>query len=91
MIVGLKKSSLSSKIEYEILTNYKIWPTTHIAAKALSKHDSTIDFYDEKQIKSNQELKFLNRFNGVSENVRKESLNMYVRPMINKKKARGEL
>ena len=82
---------LSSKIEYEILTNYKIWPTTHIAAKALSKHDSTIDFYDEKQIESNQELKFLNRFNGVSENVRKESLNMYVRPMINKKKARGEL
>ena len=82
---------LSSKIEYEILTNYKIWPSTHIAAKALSKHDSTIDFYDEKQIESNQELKFLNRFNGVSENVRKESLEMYVRPMINKKKARGEL
>ena len=82
---------LSSKIEYEILTNYKIWPTTHIAAKALSKHDSKIDFYDEKQIESNQELKFLNRFNGVSESVRKESLNMYVRPMINKKKARGEL
>ena len=82
---------LSSKIEYEILTNYKIWPSTHIAAKALAKHDSTIDFYDEKQIESNQELKFLNRFNGVSENVRKESLEMYVRPMINKKKARGEL
>ena len=78
-------------LKSKILTNYKIWPTTHIAAKALSKHDSTIDFYDEKQIESNQELKFLNRFNGVSENVRKESLNMYVRPMINKKKARGEL
>ena len=26
---------LSSKIEYEILTNYKIWPTSHIAANAL--------------------------------------------------------
>lgn len=82
---------LSSKIEYEILTHYKIWPTTHIAAKELSKNDPKLNFYDEKQIEPDQELKFLNRFKVLNESLRRECLEMYVRPVINKKKARGEL
>jgi hypothetical protein len=73
------------------LSNYKIWPTSHIAAKALSNTDPSMNFFDENKIKLNQESRFLNRFNGLEEKVRKECLETYVRPMINNKKARGDL
>ena len=82
---------LSIKIEKDILTNYKIWPTSHIAAKALSFTDPTFNYFDESQIDSDQENKFLKRFNGIEERVRNECLETYVRPMFNKKKVRGEL
>ena len=82
---------LSNMIEHNILSNYKIWPTSHIAAKALSISDSKFDDFDESQIESNQESKFLNRFDGIEEGIRRECLKTYVRPMINKKKARGEV
>ena len=82
---------LSRLIEQEILVNYKIWPTSHIAAKALSNTDPSMDIFDENKIKLHQESKFLNRFNGLEENARKECLETYVRPMINGKKARGDL
>jgi len=82
---------LSLLIEQEILSNYKIWPTSHIAAKALSNTDPSMNFFDENKIKLNQESRFLNRFNGLEEKVRKECLETYVRPMINNKKARGDL
>jgi 1-acyl-sn-glycerol-3-phosphate acyltransferase len=84
---GDNVEELSSKIEYEILSNYKIWPTSHIAAKALSNIDPSINFFDESQIESNQESKFLSRFNGLEEKVSKECLETYVRPMINKKRS----
>ena len=80
---------LSNMIEQKILSNYKIWPTSHIAAKELSSAGYDFNFFDENQIDSNQETKFLNRFNGIKEHVRKECLETYVRPMINKKKARS--
>jgi len=80
---------LSSMIEQKILSNYKIWPTSHIAAKELSSQGSDFNSFDENLIDSNQETKFLNRFNGIQERVRKECLETYVRPMVNKKKARG--
>ncbi len=82
---------LSAKIEQDILTNYKIWPTSHIAAKALSFTDPTFNYFDESQIDSDQENKFLKRFDGIEERVRNECLETYVRPMFNKKKVRGEL
>ena len=53
-----------------------------------SKSDEGYDF-DENLIDSNQETKFLNRFNGIEEHIRKECLETYVRPMVNKKKARS--
>ncbi len=80
---------LSGMIEQKILSNYKIWPTSHIAAKELSSESSDFKLFDENLIDSNQETKFLNRFNGIEERVRKECLETYVRPMVNKKKARG--
>tara|TARA_Y100001970_G_C14222889_1_gene853755 strand:- start:852 stop:1997 length:1146 start_codon:yes stop_codon:yes gene_type:complete len=87
---GENIEELSLLIEQEILLNYKIWPTSHIAAKALSNTDPSMNFFDENKINLNQESRFLNRFNGLEEKVRKECLETYVRPMINKKKARGE-
>ena len=87
---GENIEELSLLIEQEILLNYKIWPTSHIAAKALSNTDHSMNFFDENKINLNQESRFLNRFNGLEEKVRKECLETYVRPMINKKKARGE-
>ena len=82
---------LSTKIEQDILSNYKIWPSSHIAAKELSISDSAFNYFDESQIDLSQESKFLNRFDGIEEKVRKECLETYARPMFNKKKARGEL
>ena len=82
---------LSTKIEQDILSNYKIWPSSHIAAKELSISDSAFNYFDESQIDLSQESKFLNRFNGIEEKVRKECLEIYTRPMFNKKKVRGEL
>ena len=81
----------STKIEQDILSNYKIWPSSHIAAKELSISDSAFNYFDESQIDLSQESKFLNRFDGIEEKVRKECLETYARPMFNKKKARGEL
>ena len=78
-------------VEHNILSNYKIWKTSHIASKALSISASKLDDFDESQIESNQESKFLNRFDGIEEGIRRECLKTYVRPMINKKKARGEV
>lgn len=80
---------LSRMIEHEILLNYKIWPTSHIAAKELSNEGFDFNIFDENLIDSNQETKFLNRFNGIEEHIRKECLETYVRPMVNKKKARS--
>ena len=81
---------LSNMIEQKILSNYKIWPTSHIAAKELSREGYDFDFFDENLFNSNQETKFLNRFNGIEEHVRKECLAIYVRPIVNKKKARSK-
>ena len=81
----------STKIEQDILSNYKIWPSSHIAAKELSISDSAFNYFDESQIDLSQESKFLNRFDGIEEKVRKECLEIYTRPMFNKKKVRGEL
>ncbi len=82
---------LSLQIEKEILSNYKIWPTSHIAAKALSNSDSNFNDFDAKHIESKQEKEFLSRFNGLEDSIKKKCLETYVRPIINKKKARGEL
>ena len=71
------------------LLNYKIWPTSHIDAKELSNEGYDFNIFDENLIDSNQETKFLNRFNGIEEHIRKECLETYVRPMVNKKKARS--
>ena len=80
---------LSNMIEQKILSNYKIWPTSHIAAKELTREGYDFNFFDENLIDSNQETKFLNRFNRIEEHVRKECLETYIRPMVNKKKARS--
>ena len=80
---------LSNMIEQKILSNYKIWPTSHIAAKELTREGYDFNFFDENLINSNQETKFLNRFNRIEKLVRKECLETYVRPMVNKKKARS--
>lgn len=82
---------LSCLIEQEILLHYKVWPTSHIAAKALSNSDTFFNYFDEEQIKANQESNFLNRFNDLDINIQKECLKTYARPLLNKKKARGEL
>jgi hypothetical protein len=82
---------LSHVIEQEILLNYKVWPTSHIAAKALSNSDTFFNYFDEEQIEANQESYFLNRFNNLDLNIQKECLKIYARPLLNKKKARGEL
>ena len=81
----------SLKIEHEILSNYKIWPTSHIAAKMLNNLDSGYYEFDEEQIKLKSENQFLNRFNGLEKKVQIDCLQAYVRPMVNKKKVRGEL
>ena len=47
--------------------------------------------FDEEQIKLKSENQFLNRFNGLEKKVQIDCLQAYVRPMVNKKKARGEL
>ena len=82
---------LSCLIEQEILLHYKVWPTSHIAAKALSNSDTFFNYFDEEQIKANQESNFLNRFNDLDINIQRECLKTYARPLLNKKKARGEL
>ena len=81
----------SLTIEHEILSNYKIWPTSHIAAKMLNNLDSGYYEFDEEQIKLKSENQFLNRFNGLEKKVQIDCLQAYVRPMVNKKKVRGEL
>ena len=80
---------LSNMIEQKILSNYKLWPTSHIAGKELTREGYDFNFFDENLIDSNQETKFLNRFNGIEEHIRRECLETYVRPMVNKKKARS--
>jgi len=82
---------LSGMIEQEILCNYKIWPTSHIAAKALSKSDTSFNCFDEKLITEKQENYFFNRISDLDPGIQKECLKIYARPLFNKKKARGEI
>tara|TARA_B110000014_G_C20099238_1_gene576670 strand:+ start:192 stop:1328 length:1137 start_codon:yes stop_codon:yes gene_type:complete len=88
---GNNIEELSSMIEHEILSNYKIWPTSHISAKALSDTEDSFSFFDDKQIEPKQEHYFLNRFNGIDDAIKRECLKIYARPLFNKKKVRGEL
>ena len=41
---------LSRMIEHEILLNYKIWPTSHIAAKELSNEGYDFNILDENKL-----------------------------------------
>ena len=95
---NLRKSNqaLTFYVEKNKHLRPNIWKLVVVdCSESIQKYRATnrskIDAFTFDKIKLNQESRFLNRFNGLEEKVRKECLETYVRPMINGKKARGDL
>jgi len=77
---------LSDKIEQQIISNYRIWPSSEVALSLLPELN---DSFDGNQKFTDEELiKFKKRFDYLSDKNLKECLMMYARPLLNKEKAR---
>ena len=77
---------LSDKIEQQIISNYRIWPSSEVALSLLPELN---DSFDGNQKFTDEELiKFKKRFDYLSDKNLKECLMMYARPLLNKDKAR---
>ena len=70
---------LAELIDQEIISNYKLWPSTYISAHALGVADTKENF-------EGKESKFLNRFKGLDQTTLNKVLGMYASPLENLKK-----
>jgi len=77
---------LSDKIEQQIISNYRIWPSSEIALSLLPELN---DSFDGNQKFTDEELiKFKTRFEQLNDETLRDCLMTYARPLLNKEKAR---
>ena len=70
---------LAELIDQEIITNYKLWPSSYISAH-------TLGLFDSKEKFEGKESLFLNRFKGLDQTTLNKVLGMYAFPLENLKK-----
>ena len=70
---------LAELIDEEIISNYKLWPSSYISAHALGVDDTKENF-------EGKESMFLNRFKGLDQTTLNKVLGMYASPLENLKK-----
>ena len=70
---------LAELIDREIITNYKLWPSSYISAHALGFDDSKEKFEGKENL-------FLNRFKHLDQSTLKKALEIYASPLRNLKK-----
>ena len=70
---------LAELIDQEIISNYKLWPSTYISAHALGVADTKEKFEDKESL-------FLNRFKDLDQTTLNKVLRMYASPLENQKK-----
>ena len=77
---------LSDKIEQQIISNYRIWPSSEVALSLLPELN---DSFDGNQKFTDEELiKFKTRFEQLNDETLRDCLMTYARPLLNKEKAR---
>ena len=74
---------LAGLIDQEIITNYKLWPSTYISAHALGLVETKEKFEGKESL-------FLSRFKGLDKTTLNKALEMYASPLENLKK-RGKM
>ncbi len=85
LVTGIKESKgrvhleLAELIDQEIISNYKLWPSTYISAHALGVADTKEKFEDKESL-------FLNRFKDLDQTTLNKVLRMYASPLENQKK-----
>ena len=77
---------LADKIEQQIISNYRIWPSSEIALSLLPDLN---DSFDGNQKFTDEELiRFKTRFEQLNDETLRDCLMTYARPLLNKEKAR---
>jgi hypothetical protein len=77
---------LSDKIEQQIISNYRIWPSSEVAMSLLPELNYSFD--GNYKFTNKELIKFKTRFEYLNDETFKECLMMYARPLLNKEKAR---
>ena len=70
---------LAELIDQEIITNYKLWPSSYISAHTLGLVDAKENFEGKENL-------FLNRFKDLDQATLNKALEMYASPFKNLKK-----
>ena len=80
--------NLAEIIDKEIISNYRIWPSSQISLLSLSKSNPDFDLQD-KTIEQIKEYAYVQeRFKDLDPKVKNRVLVTYAQPLINKEKAR---
>jgi hypothetical protein len=76
---------LTEYLDYEIIKNYKLWPTNYLAAKELGV-SCKIDKEMEEECSNENRDHFLDRFSGLEKKYLDNILQIYAAPVLNKKR-----
>ena len=77
---------LSDKIEQQIISNYRIWPSSEIALSLLPELNDSFD--GNKKFTDEELIRFKTRFEQLNDETLRDCLMTYARPLLNKEKAR---
>ena len=79
---------LAEIIDKEIISNYRIWPSSQISLLSVNKSNPDISYQDNNVGKSKEHIYVQERFKDLDPEVKNRVLMTYAQPLINKEKAR---
>jgi hypothetical protein len=80
--------NLAEIIDKEIISNYRIWPSSQISLLSVNKSNPDISYQDNNVGKSKEHIYVQERFKDLDPEVKNRVLMTYAQPLINKEKAR---
>ena len=79
---------LAEIIDKEIISNYRIWPSSQISLLSLAKSNPDLTYHDNNVKQSKEYIYVQERFMDLDPEVKNRVLMTYAQPLINKEKAR---
>ena len=79
---------LAEIIDKEIISNYRIWPSSQISLLSLAKSNPDLTYHDNNIMQSKEYIYVQERFMDLDPEVKNRVLMTYAQPLINKEKAR---
>lgn len=79
---------LAEIIDREIISNYRIWPSSQISLLSLAKSNPDLTYHDNNVKQSKEYIYMQERFMDLDPEVKNRVLMTYAQPLINKEKAR---